>query len=101
MKTVTILILTLFACSVFGQDAVSGAVVAADPAWLGAIKEWLAKDWAVAITGAGIMLELLMRALKTEKPKSLLYVGAAVLHVISSLLEKVAASLDKILQRVK
>jgi DNA-binding HxlR family transcriptional regulator len=51
---------------------------------------------------AGLMLEAVLRLIKTEKPKSILYAIADGAHKVADILKGIATFLDKILpQRLK
>jgi len=63
------------------------------------IVDQLGTGWTVTI---GIMIvELLMRTLKTQNPKSLLYVIANVMKMIAKVCTFLAELADKVLQRTK
>jgi hypothetical protein len=107
--TIPLVVFTLvyfFVRVVFGQEAVPAIPVeqapAVVPAWqatIGSLIEKLESPW--VISAAVIFIEFLMRFVKTSDPKSLLYVIANGLKIFAKLFEKLAAVLDKYLQRVK
>jgi len=59
----------------------------------------LGSGWALTI--AIFLIELIMRTMKTQNPKSLLYVVGNVLKMIAKVCDFLAGALDKVLQRIK
>jgi len=81
----------------FGDDA--GAAVA-DPGFLTAIKNFagMVPTSGVIVTVAAVVVEILVRLLKTQKPLSLLYVARNLLVYLALALNAVAKLLDSVYQ---
>lgn len=56
----------------------------------------------VLIVGAAAILEVILRAIKSEKPLSIMHLVARVIRALSTLFDKIADLMDKVLpQRLK
>lgn len=84
----------------FGQTAVA---VSSDPSQAlvkaQGIVDQLGTGWTITI--AGFIIEILLRAFKTQNPKSLLYVVSNVLNMLAKVCTFLAQSADAVLQRTK
>lgn len=98
MTRLLIIFFTLFVSLLaFGQTA------APELSWIESSLKWItsleAAGWT---TGVSILLELAFRLIKTDKPKSILYLVADGCKMLGVLFTKIGATLDKILpQRIK
>jgi len=99
----SVLTLIYFGASVaFGQDVSAAPAVASLPQALQqaqGILNQLNNGW--VMTAGVIIVELLMRLVKTEDPKSLLYVISNVFKMIGQGCDFLAKLLDNVLQNLK
>lgn len=97
MKNLTIFTFVLVTISLL---FVGNMALAADPlSVIDQIKGWLDLSPTI-IVGIGVVVELILRVIPTDKPKSLLLLAANILHGVSAILEKLASLLDQVLQRL-
>lgn len=80
------------------------ASFAQDPSWQDKFQELIDKIplEGAFVAGAAMIIDLIFRVVKTEKPKGILYMISDGVKLLAKGLEKVGALLDKILpQRLK
>lgn len=63
--------------------------------------EWVNANMEIVVTVFVFLVEFILRTVKTEKPRSLLYTAADGLKKVADILSLVSSLLDKVVQRVK
>lgn len=86
----------------FGYGVAAEVVPQQLPAWQVQLNDLISQMQSPWVAGIIVLvIELLMRTVKTQDPKSLLYVIANGLKLLSKLFETVAGFIDQYLQRLK
>lgn len=94
--------LALISVLFFAGPVVADEIVSQIPAWQSSLEALLAQIQSPYFGAISIVLiELCMRAFKTQNPKSLLYLVANAFKIISKILDAIAAYLDQYLQKLK
>ena len=101
MRNLFLIIFTLF-ISVLTMAQVASPVPspAALPA-VDALSNWLSSHIAMAVVGLGFLIELIVRAIPTAKPQSILLWVSSALNSVVKLLQTLSAYADKLLQNSK
>lgn len=94
-----ILILMLVYAVALGQSASPAPVVALP--FVDQVTKWLTEHMAMAIVGLGFVIELIVRAVPTAKPQSLLLWLSSALASVVKFLQALSAYVDKLLQNTK
>lgn len=103
MKTfIAYLTLTLLACVyVWGQTVVPGpAAVVPIAGGIDALTAWIQGHVVASLASIGFVVELLLRYVPSDKPRSLLLGVSAVVHSLGKMLDAVSQVLDGLLQNV-
>lgn len=86
----------------FGFQVIAETVPPAYPAWQHSIESLLQQmnsGWFAAV--ALFVIEAIMRVVKTQEPKSLLYIISNGMKLFASLLDQLSKFIDQYIQRLK
>lgn len=82
--------------------ALAQAVVAAVPvaSFIDTLTVWIQSHLISSLASIGLVVEILVRYIPSDKPKSILLVISAVVHSLAKMLDAVSQVLDGLLQNV-